>query len=256
VSWEQAYARFHLYQNTLYIGGRAGLPEEIELALHDAEARRDRFGTATLLPMLALARLMSDQPALSLAALARMRPLLSAEVFSFLDVQELIWTALCHQYAGDPAAALAHYAERDERYQQSGMQRLSTWRLLHHWGAMLAHLSALEHGIERERHARAAEERIKQIERERIEWPLTFASMGRAALHHVAGELALRDRALARAIHQAEALGYPPFALLFARSAALLAGDQETALRHEAGLRELGVSSALGWQRTWAPCLK
>lgn len=256
MSWEQSYARFHLYQNTLYIGGRAGLPEEIELALQDAETRRDRFGTATLLPMLALSRLMSDEPTLALGALARMRPLLSDEVFSFLDMQELIWTALSHQYAGDPAAALAHYADRAERYEQSGMPRLSTWRLLHQWGSMLAHLSAVENGIERDRHTRAAEERIKQIERERIEWPLSFAAIGRAALYQVAGDFVARDHAIARAIHQAEALGYRPFALLYARSAALLAGDTVAVQRHEAGLRELGVVSASGWQRTWAPCLK
>jgi eukaryotic-like serine/threonine-protein kinase len=256
VSWEQAYARFHVYQNTLYIGGRPGLPEEIELAIEDAEQRRDRFGTATLLPMLALARLMQDEPAPALLALSRMRPLLSDDVFSFLDMQELIWTALSHQYAGDPEAALAHYADKDARYALSGMPRLSTWRVLHQWGAMLAHLAALEQGHERERHARAAEERIKQIERERIEWPLAFASAGRAALHHVAGELAARDRQLARAIHLAEALGYRPFVLLFARSAALFARDAAAMERHEAGLRELGVVSASGWQRTWAPCLR
>ncbi|MDB4991257.1 MAG: hypothetical protein JWN04_6435 [Myxococcaceae bacterium] len=255
-SWERAYARFHLYQNTLYIGSREGLAQEIETHVQEAEARRDRFGATILLPMLSLAHLMSDQPALAHAALARMRPLLTEEVFCFLDMQELIWTALSHQYAGDPAAALAHYAAKAERYALSGMPRLTTWRLLHQWGMLLAHLSATEHGIERERHMRSAELCIKQIERERIEWPLTFASMGRAALHHMRGEVELRDRQLARAIHQAEALGYRPFAVLFARSAALLAGDAQAVARSEAALRELGVAAPAGWQRTWAPCLR
>ena len=255
-SWERSYARFHIYQNTLYIGGHAGLPKEIEAHVQDAEARRDKFGATVLLPMLALSRLMSDEPVLAHAALARMRPLLSADVFSFLDMQALIWTACSHQYTGDPAAALAHYADNSERYELSGMSRLSTWRLLHQWGMLLAHLGAIEHGIECERHAEHAEERIRQIERERIEWPLAFASMGRAALHHESGNIAQRDYQLGRAIHQAEALGYRPFAALFERSAALLAGDQAAVLRHEQSLRSLGIASPSGWQRTWAPCLR
>ncbi|MDB4972780.1 MAG: hypothetical protein JWN48_1121 [Myxococcaceae bacterium] len=256
ISWERAYARFHVYQNTLYIGAREGQAQEIEAHVQEAEARRDRFGATILLPMLALSHLMSDQPAGAHLALSRMRPLLNEEVFCFLDMQELIWTALAHQYEGDPAAALAHYQTRAERYALSGLPRLTTWRLLHQWGMMLAHLSAVEHGIERERNARHAETCIKHIERERIEWPLTFASMGRAALHHVSGEHELRDRQLARAIHQADALGYRPFAALFARSAALLGGDEQAARKFEASLRELGVASPMGWQRTWAPCLR
>jgi hypothetical protein len=254
-SWERSYARFHLYQNALYLGGRDGLAEEIEGHVHDAEMRRDRFGAAILLPMVALARMMSDEPQAAQAALTRMRPLLSEDVFSFLDMQEMIWTALAHQCAGDPRAALAHYELRAERYGSSGMPRLSTWRLLHQWGSMLAHLGAMGDGYERERHARAAEERIKQIERERIEWPLAFASAGRAALHHLAGDTLERDRALARAIVQAETLGYAPFAALFARSAALFANDEEALARHEAALTGLGVRNPATWQRVWAPGL-
>ncbi len=254
-SWERSYARFHLYQNTLYIGGRDGTADEIEGHVRDAEQRRDRFGAAILLPMVALARMMADEPQAAHGALMRMRPLLSEDVFSFLDMQEMIWTALAHQCAGDPQAALAHYELRAERYGSSGMPRLSTWRLLHQWGTMLAHLGALADGYERERHARAAEERIKQIERERIDWPLAFASAGRAALFHVAGEVLERDRALARAIVQAETLGYAPFAALFARSAALFAHDEEALARHEAALNGLGVRNPARWQRVWAPCL-
>jgi eukaryotic-like serine/threonine-protein kinase len=255
VSWERSYARFHIYQNTLYIGGRHGLAEEIEIDVHEAETRRDRFGAAILLPMVALARMMADEPGAAFAALTRMRPLLSEDVFSFLDMQEMIWTALAHQYAGAPSAALAHYQLRAERYGSSGMPRLSTWRLLHQWGTMLAHLGALADGYERERHARAAEERIKQIERERIDWPLAFAWAGRAALHHAAGDALERDRALARAIVQAEMLGYAPFAALFARSAARFAQDHEALARHEAALTRLGVRAPEKWQRVWAPGL-
>jgi hypothetical protein len=254
-SWERSYARFHLYQNALYLGGREGLAEEIEGHVHDAEQRRDRFGAAILLPMVTLARMMADEPEAAQAALTRMRPLLSEDVFSFLDMQEMIWTALAHQGAGDPRAALAHYELRAERYASSGMPRLSTWRLLHHWGTLLAHLGALADGYERERHARAAEERIRQLERERIDWPLAFASAGRAALHHAAGEPLQRDRALARAIVQAETLGYAPFAALFARSAALFAHDEEALARREAALIELGVRNPANWQRVWAPGL-
>jgi serine/threonine protein kinase len=255
-SWERSYARFHIYQNTLYIGGRAGLPEEIEAHVEDADSRRDRFGASVLLPMLSLAHLMADQPREAHAALVRMRTLLSDDVFSFLDMQEMIWSALCLLYDGDPGAALAHYAARADRYAVSGLPRLTTWRLLHEWGMLLAHLSALEHGLDRERNTRAAEERIKQLERERIEWPLAFASMGRAALHHLSGEREARDRQLARAIHQAEALGYQPFVALFSRSAALFAGDEQAVRRHESLLRSLGITSPARWQRTWAPCLR
>jgi eukaryotic-like serine/threonine-protein kinase len=254
-SWERSYARFHLYQNTLYIGGREGLAEEIEGHVHDAEQRRDRFGAAILLPMVALARMMADDAPAALGALTRMRPLLSEDVFTFLDMQEMIWTALAHQCNDDARAALAHYELRAERYGSSGMPRLSLWRLLHQWGTMLAHLGALGDGLERERNARAAEERIKQIERERIDWPLAFASAGRAALHHAAGEVLERDRALARAIVQAETLGYAPFAALYARSAALFARDEEALARHEAALNGLGVRNPASWQRVWAPGL-
>ncbi|HEY6880416.1 MAG TPA: hypothetical protein VI299_20470, partial [Polyangiales bacterium] len=254
-SWERSYAHFHLYQNTLYLGGRDALAEEVEEHVHDAEQRRDRFGAAILLPMVALARMMSDEPAAAHAAMTRMRPLLSDEVFSFLDMQEMIWTALAHQYTGDPRAALAHYELQAERYGSSGMPRLSTWRLLHQWGSMLAHVGALAQGYERERNTRAAEERIKQIERERIDWPLAFASAGRAALHHAAGDVLERDRALARAIVQAETLGYAPFAALYARSAAYFARDEEALARHETALRGLGIRNPQRWQRVWAPGL-
>ena len=80
--------------------------------------------------------------------MTRMRPLLSPELFGFLDVQELIWTALTYQYEGRPEPALACYETRAQRYAVSGMPRLSTWRLLHHWGKLLAHLgySLAPHG--------------------------------------------------------------------------------------------------------------
>jgi eukaryotic-like serine/threonine-protein kinase len=255
VRWEQTYARFHLYQNALYIGATPGLADEILACVVEAETRRDRFSTATLLPMLAMARMMSDEPARAHEALARMRPLLSEEVFSFLDVQEMIWTALTYQYEGQPAAALAHYAARADRYAVSGMPRLSIWRVLQQWGALLAHLGAVDLGLDRERHMRAAEVRIKQMERERIEWPTPFVSMGSAALLHVRGDRSGRDRALLRATRQAEALGYRPFVALFARSAALLAGDGNAVQQHEQTLAALGVASPVCWQRTWAPCL-
>ena len=255
LSWERAYARFHVYQNTLYIGGRRGLSMEIAEHVADAERRRDRFAAALLLPMLALAQLMADEPQLAHASLARMRPMLNPELFCFLDMQELIWSALTHQYQGHSAQALARYQEAKERYALSGMMRLSTWRLLHQWGSMLAHLAALAEGGDRRVHARAAQQRIRTIERERIAWPLPFAAMGRASLHHMAGEHAPRDRQLLRAIRESEALGYLPFTLLFSRSAALFRQDAEAVARYESELVSLGIAAPRRWQHTWAPGL-
>jgi len=255
VSWEHAYARFHLYQNALYIGGRAGLADEVAECVRDAHERRDRFSAATLLPMLALTRLMADEPERAHEALATMQPLLSAEVFSFLHVQELIWSALTYQYAGEPEQALALYAASSERYGTSGMPRLSTWRLLHQWGVMLAHLAALAKGLAREPHMRAVRRGIRALEREQIGWPLPFAAVGRAALHQLLGEERERDVQLARAIRQSEALGYTPFEHLFARSAALFARAEERVAEHDAALRALGIAAPARWQRTWAPCL-
>lgn len=255
-SWERTYARFHLYQNTLYIGAQPGLAGEIERHASEAEARRDRFGTATLLPMLAMARLMSDQPAAAHEALARMRTHLSEEVFSFLDMQEMIWTAVSHQYEGEALRAVAHYASREPRCALSGIPRLTTWRLLHRWGLLLAHLGVLEQDPRAAYHAEQAEQQIKLIERERIAWPLAFASMGRAALAHVRGDERARSSALGRAIAQAEALRYTPFAALFRRSQALLEGLHEDVRAQDAALQKLGVCAPARWQRTWAPCLR
>jgi hypothetical protein len=120
---------------------------------------------------------------------------------------------------------------------------------------MLAHLGALEQGMERERNLRAVRQRIRQIESERIVWPSAFAAIGRAALHQLSGDRARRDRALARAVRLANALGYRPFAAVFARSQALLAGDGEAVAHCDRCLLELGISSPARWQRTWAPCL-
>lgn len=253
-SWERAYALFHVYQNTLYIGGRPGLADEVREHVLEREARRDRFGSATLLPMLALTCLMADRPDEAEQALSRMRAQLSPDVFSFLDMQALIWSALTHGYAGRPEQALALYEASAGRYALSGVPRLSTWRLLHQWGVMLAHLAALAEGGSR-RHARAAEACIRRIERDGSAWPRPFAALGRAALHHARGEEGARDDALARAVQESEALGYRPFAVLFARSQALFARDGEAVARQEATLRELGIASPVGWQRTWAPGL-
>jgi eukaryotic-like serine/threonine-protein kinase len=255
LSWERAYARFHVYQNTLYIGGRPGLADELAEHVREAESRRDRFASATLLPMLALTCLMGDAPDQAAEALARIRPILSPEVFSFLDMQELIWSALTDAYRGDPISALRRYAAAADRYAVSGVPRLTTWRLLHHWGVLLAHTSALSVGDDPALHLRAAQQRIRAIEREGIAWALPFAAVGRAALHQLAGEIELRDRMLARAHDESAALGYRPFSLLFARSAALYAGDQDAVARCEAELRALGIANPLRWQRTWAPCL-
>jgi hypothetical protein len=173
-------------------------------------------------------------------------------------VQETIWTAVAHCNRGDYTAALAHYALRQPRYVTSGLPRLQVWRLLLHWGALLAHLGALAadpHGPSATTQRTAAHSRIKRIEREGVAWPLAFAAAGSATLAHLQGDAELRDARLAEAVRKADKLGYTPFALLFRRSAALFAGDDAARAASDAGLRALGVASPAAWQRTWAPGL-
>lgn len=255
VSWERACAYFHLYQNCLYIGGRAGLWHEVQELIDEAEARRDRFAVATLLPMLSMAQLMSDQPESALANMAQMRTELSPEVFGFLDVQEALWTSIAHTYIGDYDAALGHYALRHGRYASSGMPRLQVWRILMTWGTMLAHLGA--HALQpgEKRHRQAALERVKQIESEGVDWPRAFAWMGRAALAHTAGKLQERDRAFKAAIVQAEHMGYHPFAAVFERAYASCTGDEAARLQAEAKLTSFGIGNPAAWQRAFAPGL-
>jgi serine/threonine protein kinase len=253
VSWERACAYFHLYQNCLYIGGRPGLFQEVEERVGEAEARRDRFAVATLLPMLSMAHLMADQPDQALINMARMGAELSPEVFGFLDVQEALWTAISHTYLGDYDAALAHYASRQGRYASSGMPRLQVWRILMTWGTMLAHLGALGLHPGEKRHRQAAMERVKHIESEGVDWPRAFAWMGRASLAHAAGKPQERDRAFKAAIVQAEHMGYHPFAAVFERAHALCTGDESARAQADAKLKSFGITNTSAWQRAFAP---
>jgi len=255
LSWERAYARFHLYQSCLYVGGRPRLADEIELVVQEADARHDRFAFATLIPMLGMARLMSDEPARALATMARMRPELSPEVFSVLDMQEMLWTSISHTYLGDYAAALEHYMARHGRYTASGIPRLQVWRVLATWGTMLAHLGALSRAPDDRRHGAAALERIKQIEGEGLVWPLCFASLGRAVLAHLGNQIEARNSMLKQAAHQAEKMGYHPFAALYLGCSARLRGDAAEAEQQKQRLIALGIANPDGWQRAFAPGL-
>ncbi len=255
LSWERAYARFHLYQACLYVGGRARLADEIEPVVQEADARHDRFAFATLIPMLSMARLMSDEPSRALAAMERMRPELSAEVFSVLDMQEMLWTSISHTYLGNYAAALEHYAARHGRYAASGIPRLQVWRVLATWGTMLAHLGALSRAPDDRRHASAALDRIKQIEGEDLVWPLCFASLGRAVLAHLSSDVEARNSLLMQAAKQAEKMNYQPFAALYLACLATLRGDSEQTQHQRQRLIDLGVANPDGWQRAWAPGL-
>lgn len=253
LSWERAYARFHLYQSALYIGGRHGLADEIELVIQEAETRHDRFAVATLLPTLSMARLMSDEPARALTAMSSMAGELSPDVFSFLDMQETLWTAISHTYVGDYSAALHHYEARHGRYAASGMPRLQVWRVLQIWGTMLAHLGALS-AEPRDRARRVAVmERIKQIEAEGLSWPLCFASLGRASLLHLQGHTAESQAALKTAAAQADQMGYHPFAATYRLCSARLTGDEAAQHEQIVRLNQLGVKNAMGWLRAWAP---
>ncbi len=256
VSWERAYAYFHLFQNCFYIGGRVGLFREVEEVIKEAEARRDRFAVATLLPMLSMAYLMADDPERAFASIARMRTELSPEVFGFLDVQEALWTSIALTYVGDYDAALAQHAARHGRYASSGMPRLQLWRILMTWGTMLGHLGAHALHSGEKRHRLAALERVKQIESEGVDWPRAFAWMGRGALAHTAGKFQERDRAFKAAIVQAEHMGYHPFAALFERAHALCSGDEAARAQADAKLKSFGIANPAAWQRAFAPGLK
>jgi hypothetical protein len=167
----------------------------------------------------------------------------------------MIYTSLAQLYRGDVVSALATYQTREQRYTLSGMPRLSTWRLLRQWGTMITHLAAVERGIDATRNLAAAEDRIKQLERERIAWPQPFIQAGRAALHQARGNTTQRDLALARAIKDAHELGYRPFAQVFTLAAAQLAGDGAAAARAEESLSAFGIASPERWRKTWAPGL-
>ncbi len=255
LSWERACARFHLYQSCLYIGGRDGVADEIESVIEEADARQDRFAVAILLPMLSMARLMCDEPERALLAMGRMQPELSPDVFSFLDVQEMLWTSISHTYLGNYGAALEHYARRHGKYASSGMPRLQVWRVLSTWGNLQAHLGALSLDPSDRRNRVAAFERIKQIENEGLLWPLCFASLGRASLAHVTGQKRDRDHMLQQAASQAEQMGYHPYAALYRRCAASLRDDDAMVAQETERLTQLGVRNATGWQRAWAPGL-
>ncbi len=255
LSWERAYARFHLYQSCVYVGGRPGLAHEIESAVQEGHARHDRFAVATLLPMLNMARLMSDEPALAVEATERMRPELSPDVFSFLDTQEMLWGSIAHTYMGDYATALGHYAARHGRYAASGMPRLQVWRVLYTWGTLLAQLGELSQKPDDRRGRAAALEKIKEIEAEALIWPLCFASAGRATLAHFEGHDDTRESMLRQAVQQADALGYHAFAAVYRLTASELRGDAEDARAQTGRLAELGIANARGWQRAWTPGL-
>jgi hypothetical protein len=167
----------------------------------------------------------------------------------------MLWSAIAYTYQGSYEDALATYGSRHGRFASSGMPRLQVWRILVTWGTMLAHLGALATSPAAPRHRKAALERIKQLEREGLEWPRPFAWAGRATLAHLSGRDAERDRALGAAIAHAQGMGYTPFALLFEHAGAAVRHDERGQRRHEEALSALGFASVAGFARAFSPGL-